>query len=128
MALYNSWQNNDLRTSEHYTYRLFSHLSPDYYPVNVKGTEIYNILEMYGGEFASGSVELYKVFKDLDIKTARTTPISSNNLSKLYENFGVLVEANKFFNQNYDEQSNPNSSSSDDEPEVDVVFENERKK
>ncbi len=102
MALYNSWQNNDLRTSEHYTYRLFSHLSPDYYPVNVKGTEIYNILEMYGGEFASGSVELYKVFKDLDIKTARTTPISSNNLSKLYENFGVLVEANKFFNQQYE--------------------------
>ena len=34
----------------------------------------------------------------------------------------------EFFNQNYDEQSNPNSSSSDDEPEVDVVFENERKK
>lgn len=102
MAIYNDWQNNDLRSSEHYTYRLFSHLSPDYYPVNVKGTEIYNILNMYGREFASSSVELYKVFKDLDIKTARTSPISSNNLSKLYENFGYSVEANKFFNQNYE--------------------------
>ncbi|MCK9471484.1 MAG: hypothetical protein M0Q88_07015 [Bacilli bacterium] len=102
MALYNTWQNINLRTSEHYTYRLFSHLSPDYYPVHVKGTEIYNILEMYGREFATSSIELYKVAKDLDIRTARTSPISSNNLSKLYENFGTLVETNKFFNQNYD--------------------------
>lgn len=102
MAIYNNWQDNNLRSSEHYTYRLFSHLSSEYYPVHVKGTELYNIMNMYGREFATSSIELYKVFKDLDIKTAQTTPISSTNLSKLYENFGTLVEANKFFNQNYE--------------------------
>lgn len=105
MAIFNIWKNNTPRSKEAFTHRLFSHLSPDYFPVNVIGTELYDIFEMYGVQLASGSAEIYQVLRDLAISSVRTTAISTSNLSKMYENFGVLYEVSRLFEQNFDAYS-----------------------
>jgi hypothetical protein len=50
---------------------------------------------MYGMEFSSGSMETTQVSDDLSIETVRSGVIDGHANSKMYENFGVQVGANK---------------------------------
>jgi hypothetical protein len=108
MSIYLKWQNTEPDTKERFIANLFSNLSL-WYPLNIQGYyDLYNILEMYGSEFSSGSSQITQTLNDLFIENVRTGVINNRNVSKMYDNFGVMVGINKTPYQEYD-QFNTNS-------------------
>jgi hypothetical protein len=102
MSIYLKWAQTLKDTQGRFIANLFSNLSNKWYPVNIIGSSLYDILSMYGLEFASGSVGITQAEDDLFIETVRTGLIDGHTYSKMYENFGVFVNANKTPYQEYD--------------------------
>lgn len=76
-----------------------SSLDIRWYPRNIIGGNLYDLLQMYAIEFASGSVETNRVLRDLYINTVRPDPIDDTSQTKMFDNFGSLVGINKIFAQ-----------------------------
>ena len=88
-------------TQDRFTANLFSNLSNRWYPVNIIGSTLYDVLSMYGLEFASGSIEITQTANDLFIETVRAGIVDGHSGSKMYENFGILVDTDKLPYQEY---------------------------
>lgn len=101
MAIYLKWATTLPDTVERFVANLFSNLSRRWYPSNIIGSPLYDLLEMYGTEFASSSVELTKVADDLYLESVRTGMIAGHANSKMYENFGTFVGTNKIAYQEF---------------------------
>jgi hypothetical protein len=106
MAIFLKWQNTDVGSKDRIIADLFSYLSVRWYPVNVIGSNTFDIFNMYSLELASASAEVRQAYDDLFISSVRTTPIGSNSTSKMYDNFGVIFGVDKLFNQDYELYSN----------------------
>lgn len=102
MAVFLRWRDYAPGSKERFISDLFATLSPRWYPVNIIGSNLYDVFEMYAVEFASASVETAQTFDDLFIDTVRTTPIGLQSTSKMYDNFGALLGVNKLSTQSYD--------------------------
>ncbi|MFA5397542.1 MAG: hypothetical protein WC346_16145 [Methanogenium sp.] len=102
MSIFLNWKNYSSRSKERIISNLFSYLSPRWYPVNVIGSNIYSLFDTYADQLSSASLESEQVFKDLFIKSIRTTPVGDNITSKMYDNFGSVFEVNKLFEQDYE--------------------------
>lgn len=101
MSIYLKWAQTLKDTQDRFTANLFSNLSNRWYPVNIIGSTLYDVLSMYGLEFASGSIAITQASDDLYIETVRTGLIDGHTSSKMYENFGVLVGTDKVPFQEY---------------------------
>ena len=95
MTLYLKWQDYAPVSQPRMVANLMGTLSRRCYPVNIIGSTIYDIFNMYGQELYSASVEENQVFSDLFINTARSVPIDNRTTSKIYDNFGRLVGVGK---------------------------------
>jgi hypothetical protein len=102
MSIYLKWQNTVPDSRDRFIANLFSNLAIQWYPSNIQGSNLYDLLSMYATEFASGSTDITQVFNDLFIENARTGVIQGRSTSKLYDNFGVMVGVNKLPYQEYD--------------------------
>jgi hypothetical protein len=102
MSIFLNWKNYSSRSKERIISNLFSYLSPRWYPLNVIGSNIYSIFDTYADQISSSSLESEQVFKDLFIKSIRTTTIGDNITSKIYDNFGSIFKVNKLFEQDYE--------------------------
>lgn len=101
MSLYLKWQTTLPDTQDRFTANLFSNVSKRWYPVNIIGSTLYDVFSMYGAEFSSGSIQLTTMLNNLSIDAAQEGPVSGHTFSKLYENFGILVQANKLPSQQF---------------------------
>ena len=106
MTTFLKWQDTDIGSKDRIIADLFSYLSVRWYPVNVIGSNTFDIFNMYALELASASAEVRQVYDDLFIGSVRTTPVGDNSTSKMYDNFGVILGADKLFNQDYNLYSN----------------------
>ena len=88
-------------TVDRFISNLFSNLSSRWYPTNIVGSTLYDLLSMYGTEFASGSMGVTQAENDLFIDTVRAGQLDGHTANKMYENFGVLVGTNKVPFQEY---------------------------
>jgi hypothetical protein len=76
-------------------------MSKRWYPINIIGSNLYDILLMYGTEFSSGSALLTQTLNNLAIESVQDGSMPGHALSKMYENFGILVQANKLPGQQF---------------------------
>ena len=95
MSIYLKWATTSPDTSDRFVANLFSNMSKRWYPSNIIGSKLYDVLSMYGGEFASGSVVLTHTLNDLAVESVQEGVIPGHVLNKMYENFGALVNTNK---------------------------------
>ncbi len=102
MSIYLNWRLYSPTSKERFITNLFSHLSPRWYPVNIIGSTVYDIFDAYGDQLSSSSVEINQVFKDLTVEEVRTTVMNSRTTTKIYDNFGSIINLDKYFYQNYD--------------------------
>lgn len=102
MAIYLNWRDNSVGSVNRFISALFHYVSNKWYPTDIIGSTIYDVFEMYAGEFASASVEISQVFDDLSLHDVRTTPIGSREIAKIYDNYGSLLGISKLFDQNYE--------------------------
>ena len=102
------WQNTDPDTKERFITELMSMLSTKWYPRNIIGGNLYDILEMYACEYATGAVELLQMQNDLNVDYVREVPVDRSGVSKAYDNFGVLVGMSKLPGQNFNTYNNTN--------------------
>jgi len=102
MATFLRWSSATTGTKEQFLVSMFSTLSPRYYPTNVIGSGLYDQLSMYAEELEDLYTENQQAFDDLAIETVRTTNILTRNLSKMYDNFGVLLKSSRRFEQSFD--------------------------
>jgi hypothetical protein len=97
------WKDYASRSINRILSSLFSYLSSRWYPVNIIGSNTYNILKMYADQISSASIESFQLFNDLFIEGVRTTPFPTDrSSSKMYENFGYLFEVSKNISQEYE--------------------------
>lgn len=80
-------------TFEQYLQSLLRSVTTYYTATYSNDTELYNILQMYSSEFASGSIALETVRNNLFVVTCE-------NL-KLYDNFGTYFGQSKYADQTY---------------------------
>lgn len=102
MAIFLRWSSSATGTKEQFLVSMFSTLSPRYYPTNVIGSGLYDMLSMYAEELEDLYTENQQTFDDLAIETVRTTNIITRNASKIYDNFGVLLRSSRRFEQSFD--------------------------
>jgi len=102
MAIYFSWKDQENNSKDSFTIKLFSHISPRWYPTNIIGSSVQATFDMYADQMQSGSAEITKVFRDLFISTVRTGALAGRSYSKMYDNFGVLYNLDKLYEQNFD--------------------------
>lgn len=101
MAIYFSWKDHDNNSKDSFTIKLFSQISPRWYPTNIIGSTVQATFDMYSDQMGSGSVEIAKVFNDLFISTVRTGALTGRSYSKMYDNFGVLYNLDKLYEQSF---------------------------
>ncbi len=101
MATFLRWSSSATGTKEQFLVSMFSTLSPRYYPTNVIGSGLYDMLSMYAEELEDLYTENQQAFDDLAIETVRTTNIITRNSSKIYDNFGVLLRSSRRFAQSF---------------------------
>jgi len=82
-------------TFDQYLQSLLQSITSYYTATYSTDTELYSILQMFSSEFNSGSIALETVRNNLFIVTCE--------FSKLYNNFGVYFNQNKYADQTYDE-------------------------
>jgi len=102
MSLYLKWRDTQPDSRDRFIANLFANISSRWYPQNIIGSNLYDLLEMYGSEFSSGSSLVTQVFNDLFIENVRAGTIVGRSVSKMYDNFGVMVGVNKMPYQEYD--------------------------
>ena len=102
MSIFLKWFDSSTGTKDQFLISMFSTLSPRYYPTNVLGSGLYDMLSMYAEEFEGLYDENQLVFNDLSIDTVRESSIGVRSTSKMYDNFGVLVKSNRRFGQTFD--------------------------
>ena len=105
MATFIRWRETGAGTVDQFLVSLYSTLSSRYYPVNVIGSGLYDIFSMYAEEFVDLYSEIQQTYNDLSIDTVRTTPITDRNYSKMYDNFGALINSPKRYDQYNDSYS-----------------------
>jgi len=101
MSIYIKWQTTAPDSKERFITNLFSNLSSQWYPQNIIGSTLYDLLDMYASELSSGSSEITQTFNDLFIENVRDGVIQGHSTSKMYENFGILLGINKLPSQEF---------------------------
>lgn len=105
MATFIRWSETSSGSNDQFLVSMFSTLSSRYYPVNIIGSGLYDIFSMYASEFVDAYDEIQQTYDDISIDTVRTTPITGRNFSKMYDNFGALLNSSKRYDQFYDRYS-----------------------
>ena len=102
MSIFLRWSSSATGTRDQFLVSMFSTLSLRYYPTNVIGSGLHDILSMYAEEFEDLYTETQQTFDDLSIDTVRTSNIITRNSSKIFDNFGVLLKSSRRFEQSFD--------------------------
>lgn len=102
MAVYLKRNQTEYGSKDYFVCNLFNHLDPEWYPVNVIGSEVYDIFSAYGEQLASASAETRQTFLDLSIAGVRAESGYGRSASKMYDNFGALSGIEKLYDQDYD--------------------------
>ena len=102
MAIFLKWVDSSKGSQEQFLISMFSTLSPRYYPTNVLGSGLHDILGMYADELVDLYDETQQVFNDLSVETVRTATIGTRSTPKIYDNFGVLLKSARRFTQDYE--------------------------
>jgi len=102
MAIFLRWSDSSKGSQEQLLISMFSTLSPRYYPTNVLGSGLYDILGMYADELVDLYDETQQIFDDLSVETVRSAIIGTRSTPKMYDNFGVLVKSARRFNQDFE--------------------------
>jgi hypothetical protein len=98
------YQNTEVnRSYADYIVRLLRHLDNKWYPTQVIGSEVYDIESMYADQISSASAEVIQTYYDTSIQYVRDGALQGRYTSKMYDNFGISYEVNRYFTQDYND-------------------------